>query len=209
MRYQGKINVWKDGRGFGFINPDGGGAQVFVHISSFANRQKRPSGNEIVTYELESDTTGRSRAKKVLYVGECRSTTCSPIYNVGTIILAVSFIFFVLAATLVDKLPKTVPFMYLAASAITFLIYARDKSAAENNRWRTQESTLHLLELIGGWPGAMVAQRLLRHKSKKKSYQIVFWMVVSLNCIVLGMLLTKSGTALLRSLIDWMVRSFN
>lgn len=52
MRYQGKITNWKDDKGFGFITPNGGENQVFVHIKSFANRQRRPVGDEIVTYEL-------------------------------------------------------------------------------------------------------------------------------------------------------------
>ena len=49
MRQQGKITKWKDDQGFGFITPDSGGEQVFVHIKSFSNRQRRPIGNEIVT----------------------------------------------------------------------------------------------------------------------------------------------------------------
>ena len=51
MRRQGKIATWKDQQGFGFIAPDDGGEQIFVHIKSFSNRQRRPIGNEIVTYE--------------------------------------------------------------------------------------------------------------------------------------------------------------
>ena len=71
---------------------------------------------------------------------------------------------------------------YLAASIITFLVYAVDKSAAKNGQWRTPESTLHLLGLAGGWPGALVAQKWLRHKSKKPSFQIIFWVSVVINC---------------------------
>jgi len=45
---------------------------------------------------------------------------------------------------------------------------------------RIPEATLHFLELIGGWPGAFVAQRRLRHKCSKRSYQAVFWLVVGI-----------------------------
>jgi len=209
MRYKGKINNWKNDRGFGFIVPDGGGAQVFVHISSFTNRQRRPSGNEIVTYELRSDAKGRPQAKKVLFAGEYLPAASSPVCRVGTLLLAAAFLFFVSAAALAGRVPKAVLWIYLVASAITFLFYTLDKSAAINNRWRIQESTLHLLELIGGWPGAMVAQRLLRHKSKKQSYRIVFWITVALNCCVFVMLLTRSGAEILRLLFDCMERFFN
>ncbi|MBU1986746.1 MAG: cold shock domain-containing protein, partial [Proteobacteria bacterium] len=71
MRHQGKITNWKDDRGFGFISPNNGDShQVFVHIKSFANQQKRPIGNEIVTYTLKTDAKGRSQAVNVLFDGD-------------------------------------------------------------------------------------------------------------------------------------------
>jgi uncharacterized membrane protein YsdA (DUF1294 family) len=72
---------------------------------------------------------------------------------------------------------------YLFASVAAVLAYRADKSAAENNRWRVKESTLHLLALAGGWPGAFIAQKLLRHKSRKGSFQAVFIITVVLNCV--------------------------
>lgn len=51
MHYQGKITYWKDGQGYGFIAPNDGGKQVFIHIKSFLSRQRRSASSEIVTYE--------------------------------------------------------------------------------------------------------------------------------------------------------------
>lgn len=69
MRYQGRITTWKDDKGFGFIvNRDG--VPVFVHIKSFSNRQRRPTGNEIVTYEISVDDKGRAQAGAVAFVDE-------------------------------------------------------------------------------------------------------------------------------------------
>jgi cold shock CspA family protein len=68
MRYQGQITDWKDDRGFGFITPNGGTDQVFVHISAFGQRQQRPDINELVTYELVTGTKKGARAEEVLYV---------------------------------------------------------------------------------------------------------------------------------------------
>ena len=62
------------------------------------------------------------------------------------------------------------------------IVYAADKSAARRHEWRTPERTLHLLALVGGWPGALVAQTVFRHKSRKTSFRIVFWTTVALNC---------------------------
>lgn len=79
------------------------------------------------------------------------------------------------------RLPFEAVFVALGMSAITFVVYALDKHAAQTGRWRTPESTLHLLELAGGWPGAWVAQQLLRHKSRKPGYRVVFWLTVLLH----------------------------
>jgi uncharacterized membrane protein YsdA (DUF1294 family) len=81
-------------------------------------------------------------------------------------------------------------------------MYAVDKSAAKRGDWRTQESTLHFLSIAGGWPGAIVAQQKLRHKSKKQSFRVVFWVTVLLNCGAFVWLFTPTGAATLRSLID-------
>jgi uncharacterized membrane protein YsdA (DUF1294 family) len=66
---------------------------------------------------------------------------------------------------------------YAVMSAVAFVLYWRDKLRAERGRWRVPEATLHTIELVGGWPGALVAQRVLRHKSSKPAYQIVFWTI--------------------------------
>jgi len=79
--------------------------------------------------------------------------------------------------------------VYFIASTLTFILYALDKSAAKGNRWRIQENILHFCGLIGGWPGALLAQHLIRHKTKKSSFQIVFWMTVAFNIGAIAWLL--------------------
>ena len=201
MRYQGRITTWQDDKGFGFITPNGGDARIFVHIKSFSNRQRRPAGNEIVTYELKVDDKGRAQAAVVAFVGEQMLPSSSSGYSIIPPLFACGFLIFVAASAFTGKLPKVVLALYLVASIIAFFAYAFDKSAAKNNRWRTQESTLHLFALVGGWPGALAAQRLLRHKSNKTSFQSVFWGTVFLNCGVFGWLLTPYGATILRSIL--------
>lgn len=70
---------------------------------------------------------------------------------------------------------------YGGMSLVTFIVYAMDKAAARAGRWRTSEATLHLFALAGGWPGALMAQRWLRHKSSKRQFRVVFWATVWLN----------------------------
>lgn len=201
MRYQGKITNWKDNKGFGFITPNGGGNQVFVHIKSFANRQRRPAGDEIVTYELKADAKGRVHAASVAFVGERALSIGPPGRRNTSLILATLFLVFVAGSAFIGKLPFAVLWLYLVGSAGAFITYAFDKSAARNDQWRTPESTLHLFALVGGWPGALAAQKLLRHKSKKQSFQIVFWTTVIFNCSALAWLFSASGAGALRSVL--------
>ncbi|MHB1116849.1 DUF1294 domain-containing protein [Sideroxydans sp.] len=201
MRYQGKITNWKDDKGFGFISPNGGGNQVFVHIKSFSNRQRRPVGDELVTYELKVDAKGRAQAENVAFVGERAQPSSSPERRNTSLVLAAAFIVFVSVSSLVGKLPPAVSLLYLLGSAVAFIAYAFDKSAAMNDRWRTPESTLHFYALVGGWPGALAAQSMLRHKSKKQSFQIVFWVTVLLNCSALAWLYSPAGSEVLRGLL--------
>jgi uncharacterized membrane protein YsdA (DUF1294 family) len=70
---------------------------------------------------------------------------------------------------------------YGVASALTYFLYASDKQRARRTEWRIQESTLHLFEFMGGWPGAFLAQRRLRHKCSKVSFQLAFWLIVALH----------------------------
>ena len=95
-------------------------------------------------------------------------------------------------ATVVGKIPSIVPAIYAGMSVIAFFAYGLDKSAARTNRWRTQEKTLHLLDLLGGWPGALIAQGSFRHKTRKFEFQVVFWLSVAINLGVLAWLI-RSG----------------
>jgi uncharacterized membrane protein YsdA (DUF1294 family) len=85
-------------------------------------------------------------------------------------------------------LPTFVPVFYAAASIAAAIVYRLDKSAAAHNVWRTSELTLHVMALIGGWPGALVAQQVFRHKSRKLSFRVAFWTTVALNCGALAVL---------------------
>ncbi|WP_449432935.1 DUF1294 domain-containing protein [Pseudomonas putida] len=71
--------------------------------------------------------------------------------------------------------------LYPALSLVSLLLYRRDKQQARSQAWRTPEKVLHATELCGGWPGALVAQQVFRHKTRKLSYQLIFWAIVGLH----------------------------
>lgn len=186
MRQKGKLIQWKDEKGFGFIQGLSGGPQVFVHISAFNNQQRRPQVNDLITYSLTIDQTGKQQADAVLFSGEKPIQPKAKKNNRKAFLFVLVFFVVLTLLTLSAKLPITILWLYSVVSVISFFAYAFDKSSAEKNRWRTPEKTLHILAFIGGWPGALLAQRLFRHKSNKKPFLITFWLITLINCLLLA-----------------------
>lgn len=79
-------------------------------------------------------------------------------------------------------LTQWVLLVYVTLSTITFAVYAIDKSAAARRGARVPERTLLLLGLLGGWPGGLLAQQWLRHKTRKQPFRLLFWLSVLLHC---------------------------
>ena len=95
--------------------------------------------------------------------------------------LALIFLATIGALTFLGKLPLPVVVAYLMLSLVTFFMYWKDKSAARSNESRTPENTLHSLALLGGWPGALIGQQTLRHKTQKVSFRVVLWLTILVN----------------------------
>jgi uncharacterized membrane protein YsdA (DUF1294 family) len=113
--------------------------------------------------------------------------------------LAVAALFFAGLAGLVvlDAASALLLLGYAAMSGAALVMYRSDKAAARRGHWRTPEINLHAVALLGGWPGALVARPLFRHKTTKQPFRTVFWCTVVANCAVLAWLL-YAGPALLR-----------
>jgi uncharacterized membrane protein YsdA (DUF1294 family) len=84
---------------------------------------------------------------------------------------------------LTSKLHSFILIYYLLLGLITFFIYKKDKKASKENTWRVSEKTLHILSLLGGWGGASIAQRTLRHKTQKRGFKVIFILTILLNLI--------------------------
>ncbi len=205
MRIKGKIISWNDDKGFGFISPGSGGKQVFVHIKAFNKQNCRPRINQLVTYSISIDKQGRPCAVKATLADLQPAQKIKRRIGSLSVFCAAVFLIIVGISVLTGRIPPVVFVIYTVVSLLTFIMYFFDKSAARKGAWRTKESTLHLLSLVGGWPGALVAQQKLRHKTQKKSFRYVFWLTVLLNCGVFVWLFTPDGIAALQSLFAGIV----
>ena len=188
MNQKGLLTAWNDAKGFGFITPEGGGERVFAHISSYAGRG-RPVSDRKVTYSVTKDGQGRLRAGRFQYAGAAKvGASVAPGVWVAA---AVALVFFTILAGLFHQgyLPVSIMAAYGGVSLAVFVMYSFDKRAAQRGGQRTAEKTLHFFELCCGWPGALLAQQVFRHKTRKGSYQFVFWLAVLANLGALGWLL--------------------
>lgn len=202
MRKDGKIVFWNEEKAFGFIEPSAGGKNVFAHIASFKTRNRVPKVGHKVSFQLAKDKEGRLCALKVLYAGEQPAPDHGRLKKSATLWL-IPIYFIILSLSIgINEFPKIVLFWQIAISVLTYLVYARDKASAKNNRWRTSESTLHMFALAGGWPGALYAQQALRHKNKKASFRSGFWLTVLLSVSMVIWLHTGEGRSLLQSMFQ-------
>jgi uncharacterized membrane protein YsdA (DUF1294 family)/cold shock CspA family protein len=192
--YEGTIKSWKQDRGFGFIKSASVENDIFIHIRDIKHSGYEPKVGDSVSYKLMSDKDGRIRAYDAYVKGQ---PAIQPVHpkaiqrnrtagkrkpRLGIMSILIALTPFVFSAWLIMEQRNILPFVaYLVMSLLTFLVYARDKSKAHKNEWRTSESTLHLLELLGGWPGALITQKWIRHKNKKTSFQVTFWVIVIMH----------------------------
>ncbi len=199
--YEGIIKSWKEDKGFGFIQPNGGGKDIFVHIRDLKHTNYQPQQGDNVCYQVAADKDGKVRAYDAFIQGQeisqqyrqkalkkNRPETQKPKreYRLGMLaILVIATVPFLFSALLIRERQNFIPFfVYLLMSLTTFIVYAYDKTKARKSEQRISEKTLHLLALFGGWPGALITQRVIRHKNKKSSFQMASWKIVIIHISV-------------------------
>lgn len=190
MEHLGKVIEWRDDRGFGFITPlQDGAVRVFFHIRNYRQSGRRPELGELVKYSAHPQG-GRWKATAVSRaVPGSKSPASWPgkqarawrIPSSIQIMLVAGYIGGLCWAVGVGRLPVECLFLMFGMSAIAYVVYAFDKDAARKGNQRIPETALHLLELGSGWPGALLAQLRLRHKTSKRSYRIAFWSMTMAN----------------------------
>lgn len=203
VRRKGKIKTWNEGKGYGFISPESGGKDIFLHITSVQQRGRVPKLGESIAYSLAKDKQNRLCATEVTFDGEKLKSKNKQRSHFSAVAISSLFLIGLSAFVMSGKLPASILWLYLALSLITLITYLKDKSAARKGGWRTSEGTLHVLALLGGWPGALLAQALFRHKSKKTDFRIVFFITIFLNIVMLLWISTPDGLRLLNDLLNF------
>jgi len=190
---KGQLTTWKDERGFGFIQPVGGGPDVFLHISEIKDASRRPIVGDVIYYRL-AEQNGKVCASSAFILGARRKPMESAprLRNKAAVSIQPLYPFPVLEAVALSTFPvisashfwgstgNPLPLvLYGVMGLISFWLYATDKMRAQQKAWRISEKTLILCDLACGWIGGFVAQRRFNHKVSKTSYQLGFWLVVA------------------------------
>ena len=243
----GTVKAWNDERGFGFVRPDDGSDDVFLHIKALPPQSPRPQIGQSVRYTLVLSGDGKPRAagarlsdagatsapaaRTASARADARGATrgarstpadgsrrAAPVdarapkptqraaagqrpqaqrpstgkakFGTATLFWLVGFVLLYAVCSALWPVPWWVAAAYVALSVVAYGMYAADKRAAQTGAWRVPENNLHLVALLGGWPGALVAQQRLRHKTVKPEFRAVFWLTVVAN--VLGFVLIFS-----------------
>jgi len=174
MNHRGRLKTWNYEKGFGFIAPDSGGRDVFLHIHALPKGSARPVAGDTVAYDLGFDEQQRPRAKRARLKGG------GFVWSGKSVALAVAGAFFAALALGIwrGRFAPALLIAYAVMSGLAFVVYAMDKARAQRGDRRIPEAVLHLLAIFCGWPGALVAQQWLRHKNRKLLFQAIFWIIV-------------------------------
>ena len=183
-RQEGHLSGWNEARGFGFLKPVGGGPDAFAHIRAFAKDDRHIEEGHLYSYTAETDKAGRLRAADIRPV---RPVIPGPSFlqkfltRSARLLVIPAFLFIAVAVAMSTDISTIWFVVYGVASLACFIGYALDKRAAEHKQWRVSETILLMVGLVGGWPGAIIAQELFRHKTKKPAFRTLFWMSVAIN----------------------------
>ena len=198
MRFEGRVKSWNDDRGFGFIEPSQGGQEIFVHVKAFPSGTGRPVPGLPVSFEVEQSSDGKKRAKKVMFMRPAGADSrdsgrAATPWPMGSLVVLTAFALTYLVVTLIWGTRLYLALAYVVMSLACATAYWMDKTASQTGQWRISESTLLILGALGGWPGAIIAQQTLRHKTSKESFQAEFMFSIAINVLAFLALTTPLG----------------
>lgn len=216
MKKQGAVVRWDDAKGFGFIHSPQSSAQLFFHVRDWRG-SATPALNQRVSFEEIHVGSKGPRAMDVRPDNEraakpapprpaaarpptrtrhpplrtppsrraAPSRQASPTWPAHLLMLIWAGL--LIGGVVLARLSGWLLPAALVLNLFTFYAYWQDKHAATQGQWRTAEQTLHMLGLVGGWPGAWFAHQILRHKSAKQAFRSVYWTTAFIDVAALAL----------------------
>ena len=216
MQYSGKVVFWRDDKGFGFVKCDQSQQQLFFHIRDQVAGNARPKPGDVLHFTQGKDKRGRPLASQWRFADDKKASSskkatpvCSEPEAISqasqfSLLFRITFLAAVVLALMFGKLLYVLPLLYIEASLMTYWLYKTDKEAAiARHGNRLAEESLQLYALIGGWPGAYIAQQQLAHKRSKVSFRREFGFVILGNALLVSWLLSPWGQAFLARMALW------
>lgn len=188
----GRVSQWDAAKGLGFVTPETGAERLLLRRADLSGRLKtrEPELGEPVRYRI-GGTPGQRRALMVTSLTPAPRSTAAARPPRATaagsnrLLVIPAFALLLGALHLNAPLPRPIPLLYGALSTALFIIYGLDKWAARKGQSRIAETSLHLVALLGGWPGALLGQQIFRHKTSKPLFLRLTWAMVALNLSLL------------------------
>jgi uncharacterized membrane protein YsdA (DUF1294 family)/cold shock CspA family protein len=188
----GVVIKYDAGRGFGFIRPngtpDGVNRDIFVHVSQVEGRKNLHPGQH-VSYRVTQ--TDKGPAAAAVRAGSVLATPYLLFALLGAGMAIALLVGLIVVFGQPQRQGAWLALWVLALSITAFFIYGFDKSQAQRGGLRVPEAVLHLLSLLGGSPGAFAGMRIFHHKTSKRSFQVVFWLIVAVQLALLAYLLLR------------------
>lgn len=173
---KGTLVTWDRQKGYGYVEAEG--SRVFLHWRDFQERHKYPEPGDVIVFTLGTDVHGRTCATLATHWNDGGRLTWIAAGVLTSLLLTPAVAAWQAAAA------RGLLYLmgwYAATSGVVYFVYLDDKRRARERVWRTPESVLHFFALAGGWAGAFLAQRRLRHKCTKPSFLFWFWLSVALH----------------------------
>ncbi len=191
----GTISEWDAEKGQGFITVSGQPKRIFFQLADVSRKGHSPKVDEYVRFHVTKDVYGSIRATDIETPTSFNFSSAIAVWFASVLCASVYLFEYSLIATV----------FYFLVSAITYAIYAFDKSAEQHGGWRIPLFSLYFLSLIGGWPGALLAQGFLYYRYHDDLFKVLLWFTALANFTLYCWTLSPHGNEQMYRFIGYVI----